>query len=182
MVQKFIDAWKKKIVLRKAYNNFTGGSSIYMREVTGNYPKRNFTSKNNVYKNIKNKHNILKNYILSKNIWTPTLYKGLTGKNAKEFLESVKLKDKGFLKHALFHTKTITSTSTQAFQAEQFAHKGVVLVIARNKRPAMIAGQFGIHARQPREKEVTLPPGSFVLRYKNKNTGRYHVDFIPNRN
>lgn len=189
MERKYVKAWRNKIALRKAYGNFTGSASIYMREATGNYPKRGFEllptgeTSNNVYRNLLRKHNLLKNYILSKNIHTPTLYKGLKGENAREFLTSIHLKKLGFLKNAFFHTKTITSTSTNRVQASRFTNrnKKVILVIARGKRPAMIAGHYGINSKSPREKEVTLPPGKFVFKYMNKNTGNYHVNFIPDR-
>lgn len=182
-----VTRWRHKIDLRKAYDAFTGGSSVYMRGVKGNYPKHVFgflpkgVTQANANKNLEKKHNLLRNYIVSKKIHTPTLYKGLSGKDAKEFLAQINLKERGFLKEAAFHTKSITSTSTNRFQASAFARNGVLLVIPRAKRYAMIAGHYGIKSRQPREKEVTLPPGKFVFRYRNSNTGNYHVDFVPHR-
>jgi hypothetical protein len=181
MERKYVDAWRHKMQLRRAYNNFSGGGSTFMREATGNFPRRKLINHNRALQD----HNLLKEYILSKNIHLPTLYKGLSGANAINFLKSVNLKKQGFLKNAMFSTRTLTSTSTNKAQAEHFTRSGpkrVLLVIPRGRRPAMIAGHFGIKARQPREREVTLPPGKFVLRYQNKTTGNFHVDFIPARN
>ena len=179
MTEKYVKTWRNKIALRKAYNSYTGGSSQMMREAVGNFPRRTFSylrpgeTQNTIYKKLLNNHNALKKYILSKNIHTPTLYKGLKKNEARKFRET-----------GTFSTRALTSASTNRFQASTFSsfdNDPVILVIARGKRPAMIAGHYGIHSRQPREREVTLPPGKFVFQYRNKNTGNYHVNFVPTR-
>jgi hypothetical protein len=119
----------------------------------------------------------MRNYLLSivkwmrsKSINTPTLYKGLSKANANQFRKTGK-----------FVTRTPTSTSKNRNQALMFTNSNnknrVLLMISPGKRNAMILGQHGVSARQPREKEVILPPGMFKLVKQNKKTGNFYVNY-----
>jgi hypothetical protein len=175
MVKKYVQRWKNKVAIKKAINEFSGSGSRVMRTLTGNYP--------GTIRNIpwakpgsRTRTQIMRNHLMSLTKWlrskainTPTLYKGLSKNNAKQFIKTGK-----------FTTRTPTSTSLNRFQAETFTNNKpkVLLVIPPGKRNAMILGQHGVRARQPREQEVILAPGTFKKIGVNKKTGNYLVNYV----
>jgi transcriptional regulator of met regulon len=172
LARKYVNKWRRKISVRKAVNFYSGSGSRYMRARMGNFPGQPLTTVEQFRKRLEQNTNTaaknLMKYLYSKNIHTPVLYKGLKGKNANNFL-----------RNGMFSTKAPTSTSKNRYQAQAFTNEPpVLLVMNREKYPAMILGHHGIHARQPREKEVLLAPGTFKLKYKNNN-GNYHVNYKP---
>lgn len=178
MEKKYVQRWRNKVTLKKAVNEFTGSGSRVMRTLTGNYPG---TIRDPPRSAPGTQKRLMRNYLASimrwlrsKTIHVPTLYKGLSKKNAEQFLKTGK-----------FVTRTPTSTSKNRFQALTFTNlwnknkPKVILVIPPGKRNAMVLGQHGVSARQPREQEVILPPGTFtkVGRSPNKKTGNYYVTY-----
>jgi transcriptional regulator of met regulon len=174
LARKYVNKWRRKIAVRKAVNFYSGSGSRYMRARMGNFPGQPLTKVEQFRKRLEQNTNTaaknLMKYLYSKNIHTPVLYKGLKGKNANNFL-----------RNGSFSTKAPTSTSKNRYQAHAFTNSNkppVLIVMNRGKYPAMVLGHHGIHARQPREKEVLLAPGTFKLKYKNTN-GNYHVNYKP---
>lgn len=176
MEKKYVKKWRNKVAIKKAIEEFSGSGSRAMRTLTGNYqgsirdpPK---TAPGTQKKIMRNHLMSLMRWLRSKTINVHTLYKGLSKANANQFRKTGK-----------FITRTPTSTSLNRFQASTFTNlwnlkkKPVLLVISPGKRNAMILGQHGIAARQPREQEVILPPGTFKLVKHNKKTGNYLVNF-----
>jgi hypothetical protein len=174
MEKKYVQKWKNKIALKKAIEEYSGSGSRMMRTLTGNYtgtirdpPK---TAPGTQKKLMRNYLLSIVKWMRSKSINTPTLYKGLSKSNANQFRKTGK-----------FTTRTPTSTSKNRNQALMFTNKNkppIVLVIPPGKRNAMILGQHGVIARQPREQEVILPPGTFILTSQNKKSGNYLVNFV----
>ena len=173
MVKKYVQKWRNKVTLKKAVNEFSGSGSRFMRIVTGNYTG---TIRDPPKSAPGTQKKLMRNYLLaitkwlrSKSIRVPTLYKGLSKKNAEQFIKTGK-----------FTTRTPTSTSLNRFQASTFTNNQpkVLLVIPPGKRNAMILGQHGVIARQPREKEVILSPGTFKKIGRNKTTGNYLVNYV----
>ena len=169
-MRKYVNRWRWKMNMRKAANLWTGGGSQQMRFNAGNEGLRNYTAKmptqmrNTERTRSKKALENLTRYIKSKRINTPVLYKGLKKKNANNFLKNGRLT-----------TKAPTSTSSNRNQALMFTNnREVVLVIPAGKMYAMEFGKHGIHARQPREKEILLGPGTFVLKGRNA-IGNYIV-------
>lgn len=165
--------WRNKVTLKKAVNEFTGAGSRMMRTLTGNYPG---TIRDPPRSTPGTQKKLMRNYLLaitkwlrSKSIRVPTLYKGLSKKNADQFIKTGK-----------FSTRTPTSTSLSRNQALMFTNenKPVLLVIPPGKRNAMILGRHGVSARQPREQEVIIPPGTFKKIGVNKKTGNYLVNYV----
>jgi hypothetical protein len=173
MVKKYVQKWKNKVAIKKAIEEFSGSGSRAMRTLTGNYPGNirdpPWYAPGTQKKLMRNHLMSLTRWLRSKTIRLPTLYKGLSSKNANQFRKTGK-----------FTTRTPTSTSLNRFQASAFtnSNKPVLLVIPPGKRNAMILGQHGITARQPREQEVILSPGTFILKNKNKKTGNYRVNYV----
>jgi hypothetical protein len=172
-MKKYVDRWRWKINMRKAANIWTGGGSQQMRFNAGNEGLRNYLTKlpekirNQERNKSKKALDNLTRYIKSKRINTPVLYKGLKKKNANNFL-----------KNGRFSTKAPASTSSNRNQAIVFTNnRNVILVIPHGKRYSMEFGKHGINARQPREKEFLLGPGTFVLKGRNA-LGNYIVNHI----
>lgn len=180
--ENVVTRWKKYADLKKAVYRFTGANSRFMRTMVGNFngiiTNAPWETPGTQRRILKQNMNIIMNKLKSRKVNTPTLYKGLSGNNAKNFKKYIQLKNRGLVKNVLFHTRAPTSTSTNRFQARAFAahNNPIILVIPANKRHALILGQNGIKSRQPREKEVILPPGTFIVRNKNKDGG-YIVNF-----
>jgi hypothetical protein len=173
MEKKYVKKWKNKVAIKKAVNEFTGSGSRMMRILTRNYhgtirdpPK---TAPGTQKKLMRNYLLSLTRWLRSKPINTPTLYKGLSKQNANQFRKTGK-----------FTTRTPTSTSKNRNQAFMFTNKNkppIVLIIPPGKHNAMILGKHGIRSRQPREREVILPPGTFIPVGRNIKTGNYIVTF-----
>jgi hypothetical protein len=172
MVKKYVKKWKNKVAIKKAINEFSGSGSRVMRNLTGNYPGTigdpSWSVPGTRKKLMRNHLMSLTRWLRSKAINTPTLYKGLSKQNANQFRKTGK-----------FTTRTPTSTSLNRFQAEMFTNNKnpVLFVIPPGKHNAMILGNHGITSRQPREKEVILPPGTFIPVGRNRKTGNYIVTF-----
>lgn len=178
--ENVVTQWKRYTNLKKSVYNFTGAESRNMRTLVGNF---NGSIRNAPWeapgtgrKKTQKNYNVIMERLMSRKVNTPTLYKGLSQKNSVNFLRYVNLKKRGFLKNAFFFTRAPTSTTTNKFQARAFtsAKNPVILVIPANKRHAIILGQHGVRSKQPREKEVIIAPGKFVLNFVNKN-GLYHI-------
>ena len=173
MERKFVNLWKKKMAVRKAVDEYSGSGSRVMRTLMGNYPgtvsNYPWGPKGQRKTETRSQLATLIKWLRSKTVNTPKLYKGLSSKNANQFRKTGK-----------FNTRTPTSTSKNRFQAEMFTNRNknkVILVIPSGKRHAMILGQHGITARQPREQEVILSPGTFRKIGRNKKTGNYIVNY-----
>lgn len=173
-VKKYVQKWKTKTAIKKAIEEFSGSGSRAMRTLTGNYPgtiRDPPKSTPGTQKKLMRNHLMsIMRWLRSKSIRTPTLYKGLSKQNANQFRKTGK-----------FTTRTPTSTSKNRFQAFTFTNSEkppILLVVPPGKRNAMILGQHGITARQPREQEVILAPGTFTLKRKNKKTGNYIVNYV----
>jgi hypothetical protein len=173
MVKKYVQKWRNKVAIKKAIEDFSGSGSRVMRTLTGNYHGNirdpPWSAPGTRKKLMRNHLMSLTRWLRSKAIRVPTLYKGLSKQNANQFRKTGK-----------FTTRTPTSTSLNRFQAEMFTNNKnpIILVIPPGKRNAMILGQHGITARQPREKEVILAPGTFTPVRRNKTTGNYHVNYV----
>jgi hypothetical protein len=174
MEKKYVKKWKNKVAIKKAIEEFSGSGSRAMRTLTGNYPGNirdpPWYAPGTQKKLMRNHLMSLMRWLRSKTITVPTLYKGLSSKNANQFRKTGK-----------FTTRTPTSTSLNRFQASAFTNRKnvpVLLVISPGRRNAMILGQHGITARQPREQEVIIPPGTFKKIGVNRKTGNYIVNYV----
>lgn len=179
-MKNYINHWKYYAKLKGAVRRFTVDST-YMRTLAGNFKNSKIRTTGKRKKQTQNNMNIILKRLYSRKVHTPILYKGLSRNNAKNFLKSIESKNKGIIKNAFFYTRAPTSTTTNRFQANAFTNVNnkVILVLDRNKRHAIILGHHGIKSRLPSEKEVILPPGKFIFKYKNAK-GLYHVNYYAN--
>jgi hypothetical protein len=174
MERKYVNKWKKKVAIKKAVEEYSGSGSRAMRTLTGNYPGNirdpPWYAPGTQKKLMRTHLEVLTRWLRSKPINVPTLYKGLSSKNANQFRKT-----------GTFTTRTPTSTSLNRNQALMFTNKKnapVLLVIPPGRHNAMILGQHGIVARQPREREVILPPGIFKKIGRDSKTGNYLVAYV----
>ena len=92
------------------------------------------------------------------------LYKGLKGKNAREFLE-----------HKTFSTRTPTSTTSKRNQAMRFINNSdppVILYIPPGPKKGL---SINVVSSRPREAEVLLPKTRFNWNGQMTNNGNYVV-------
>lgn len=162
-MKKYVDTWRNKVKTKKAFRSFTKFSHPF-RSVAGNFNAPTKTNNANKYKN---EMNAIMRYLMSRRIKTPTLYKGLRGKNAEMFLKT-----------GAFRTRAPTSSSTNIEEALTFTNnKKVLLVIPPGKYYAAFMGRRGIHSVNPLELEVVLAPGTFI-KNANTNNGHHRVKYV----
>lgn len=147
-----MERFRKIARVASATSHFTSQGYRTWREAVGNFPmitNMNGPKKGSskTYARALRELELLNSFIRTKE-YTGPLYKGLRGKNAREFLL-----------HKTYSTRTPTSTSSNRNQAVRFTRDPpVILYIPPGPKKALA---IHVLSSRPREAEVLLPKTRF---------------------
>lgn len=158
---------------KKAAFMYTMGHNTHIRSLIGNFPRKE--GRNLLYKKAElyRKHlfNAMRPIKSGKEI-----YRGVSGKNAKNFKERMSRGNKNF------NTSTFSSFTRNPKEAVGFSQGSKIVLVLKPYGGLPVVNYTnttrGLKSKFMKEAEVLVPPGSFKV-IGSKRDGYYNVQFKP---